>query len=366
MLANQSVNDILSRLLDRVPEDFDKREGNLIYTDLSSDSLEFKKIYDFLDFLSEQQSPLTADRNFLEGWAEPFNIIPRQPTYAILKASIVMNDGYELPIGSRFNQEMLSFIVLEKEADTIYSVQCEQAGETGNTAYGQILPVVNIPGLVSAHIVGLEIPGTELESDESLLNRFLEHFTQKAFGGNMADYRQKVLSIQGVGGVKCFRLFEGKELHVGVYIMDSQQKVPTKELIDLVQETLHPLIDGYEEAVIENSGDGIIPIGHIVHVLPVEEEIVNVHLHLDLSTLVSYDEIAEEVESTIENVINNTNKDWGIEKEVYVRIRDIENAVYAIEGVRECYDTEINGVMSNYTLGDINIAKLGQVTVDVE
>lgn len=57
-------------------------------------------------------------------------------------------------------------------------------------------------GLTHAELVELLIPGDDEEETEAFRQRVLDSFQSQAFGGNQADYREKVLAMDGVGAVK--------------------------------------------------------------------------------------------------------------------------------------------------------------------
>lgn len=364
MFEEETKTNIENRMLDRIDNTkFDTRPGSIIQTNTGSFAVELAKFYEWAKYLDEQISPLTADREHLEGWGKAFSITPLHATYAILKATIIMKEGYECPIGSRFSQENLNFTLITKDGDTEYSLQCEQAGEQGNSAYGRIVPILNIPGLESATITGTAIPGTDLESDESLRERFTENFQDKSYGWNIATYKQEIPKIQGVGGLKLVRYFQQKDWYVGVYIMDSTYQKASEELISLVQETLLPILPDYEEPTIQNSGDGEVAIGHVPIVMSALEETVDIKLHLEFEMGYSYGQLENTIREKIQKYLTEEcNKQWSEQEYLIVRTSGIENAILEIPGIIDIYDTEINGQKANLQLDPLEITKLGTIT----
>ena len=79
----------------------------------------------------------------------------------------------------------------------------------GNDVPGGLTPVEYVSGLQSASAKELLIPGTDEEETEAFRARYLASFVSQAFGGNAADYREKVGAIAGVGGVKVYRAWNG-------------------------------------------------------------------------------------------------------------------------------------------------------------
>lgn len=362
MYENETREAIESRSMARLDPKFDPRVGSVNQTHIASSAIELALLYQALDYIEQQISPIDADRAHLESWGRTFGITPLPATYAIHKAEIVMENG-RCPIGSRFMQDQLTFVVITDNGGNEYSLQCEVAGEVGNEAYGRIIPILNIPGLLSAEIKGLEIPGTDLEDDDSLEERFLDNFRNKAYGWNMAEYRQEIMKMQGVGGVKIERYFMEKDFYVGVYIMDSRYEKASEELIAYVQNLLLPILPEYSEPVIQNSGDGMVAIGHVPVVMSAEEVEINVTLHMEFSTRYSYEMLEEQIKEKIQTYLTDEcNKKWDDEDYLIVRTSGIENAIIDIEGVVDIYDTELNGERNNIKLEPLQITKLGTVS----
>ena len=51
------------------------------------------------------------------------------------------------------------------------------------------------------------IPGEDEEDTEVFRQRYMDSLNAQAFGGNRADYLEKVNAIPGVGGVKVYRVW---------------------------------------------------------------------------------------------------------------------------------------------------------------
>ena len=78
----------------------------------------------------------------------------------------------------------------------------------------------------------------------------------QSFGGNVADYKERVNAMNGVGGVKVYPVWNGGGT-VKLVIINSEFNVPSAELVGQVQTAVDP---------VQNSGRGvgIAPIGHVV------------------------------------------------------------------------------------------------------
>lgn len=146
-----TANRIEKRMLDRVKDEFDRREGSVIYDATAPASVEFAELYILADVILKQAFATTADREFLILRAAEFNIYPEPATQGEFEAQFNM----EVPIGSRFNYNEYNFVVTELIDDTEhkYKIKCEQYGRTPNATTGDITPIQGINGLTSAKIL---------------------------------------------------------------------------------------------------------------------------------------------------------------------------------------------------------------------
>ena len=211
-------------------------------------------MYVQLDNVLNETFADTASREFLIRRASERGISPEPATKAILKGEFNM----DIPIGSRFSLEKLNYASIERISTGVYRMECETPGTDGNRQLGKLIPIDYIEGLTTAELTELLVPGEDEESTESLRKRYFENLDSQAFGGNQADYKQKVSAIDGVGGVKVSPTFYGPGT-VQLIIKDSDMGAPSEELVEAVQQAVDPT----EQT---GKGVGLAPIGHKVTV----------------------------------------------------------------------------------------------------
>ena len=350
MYESITYESILQRMLDRVSNTIDKREGSIIYDALAPAAIELQNMYIELDVILNETFADTASRKYLIKRSIERGIEPYQATYAILKG--VFN--IDVKIGERFSLDELNYIVIEKITTGVYKVKCETAGIIGNSNFGALVPIEYIQGLSSASLTELLIPGEDEEATEDLRTRYFNSFNPAAFGGNIADYKEKVNAIQGVGGVKVYPIWNGGGT-VKLVIINSEFQKPTAELLDFVQTTVDP---------VQNQGEGVgtAPIGHIVTVLGVEEETVNINLNLTYQNGGSWDSVKIRVQDSIDAYITELNKIWSDSNYIIVRVSQIESRLLDIPEILDISNTLINNVAGNLNLGPNNIAVRGEVS----
>lgn len=128
----------------------------------------------------------------------------------------------------------------ERIAAGQYSMTAETAGVVGNEYVGTLFPIDYVPDLAAARLADILIPGEDEESDDALRARYFESLESQAFGGNIADYKNKVELLPGVGAVKVFPVWNGGGT-VKIVLVDSEWSVPSSELVEKVQEAIDPV-----------------------------------------------------------------------------------------------------------------------------
>lgn len=340
---NMTFDNILNNLLDRVPDSFDKREGSIIYDALAPAAVELANLYIELDNVLNETFADTASRYYLIKRAKERGLSPEQATYAILRAEFTPTD-LEIEIGARFNGDDLNYKVIEKIGDGVYKVQCETAGTVGNGYFGTIIPIDYIQGLETARIVSNLIPGEDEEETEAFRTRYLASLTSQAYGGNVADYKEKVNSLAGVGGCKVYRASEWNGGgSVKIVIINSEFEEPSNDLVDSIQNEIDPETNHGE-------GMGIAPIGHIVSVAGVNVDEVTISTTLEYATGYNWDSIKNQFYEVIDEYFSELNQGWANSDNIVVRISQIESRILEITGIVDISNTLINNQANNYTL----------------
>ena len=355
-----TYENILESMLKNVPSDVDKREGSVIFDTLSPAALELANAYIYLDIVLNNAFADTAEREYLILRAKERGLAPYEATKAVLKLEVTYTGTSEnVKPGDRFSLDGMTYVVTEQminETDsvittypfgeddpqdsdpgnTIYGqwrVECETPGKEGNTRFGDVLPLQSISELASAKITELLIPGEDTEGTEEFRERYFEAVNNEAFGGNRADYRQKVKSIDGVGQVKIYRTPKGGGT-VRVVITDSENKKPSTELVNQVKEILDP-----EEY--EGLGYGEAPVGHAVEVEGVSSVDVDVSVKWQTESNVTVDEGL--IIEAIENYFDEVNSKWDSRDHITIYAAQIIARILDIEGIVDVTSIFING-----------------------
>jgi len=397
MFENVTYEVILQRMLDRVSDKFDKREGSVIWDTHSPTAIEFQILYIELETILKEAYGDTASREFLVRRCMERGISPYPATHAVLKGVFVPSD---IDVsGQRFNIGDINYTVIGKIADGEYQVQCETAGADGNRYLGAMTPMDYIKGLQTAELTEILIPGEDEEGTENLRQRYFSSFEKKAFGGNVQDYLEKTNAIAGVGGTKVTRVWNGDispsdmipddsvkawyEEVIGtldnetahwlssVYMAAAGKKLTTGGtiLLTIIDSDLNPASEALIETVQEiidpeqNAGDGygLAPIGHVVTVKSAEGVEIKVRTGLVFDAGYGWDSLRELINVVISDYLIELRQKWAESPYLVVRISQIERRLLDIEGIIDIQGTAINGLDGNLVLDKYQIPVFGGV-----
>ena len=343
MYEDQTFEVILQRMLARVPDTMDKRESAPIYTALAPAAVELASMYFAFDCMLAETFGDTASREYLIRLCADRGITPEGATQAVLE----LYTDVEVAVGKRFTGGEHTYIVTASG-----QVTCEQTGAAGNEYTGDVLPVEYISGLTVAKITRVLIYGEDEESTESLRKRYFESFEERAFSGNVRDYRNKTLAIAGVGAVKVVRTWNGPG-SVKLVILDSVFGKATETLIESVQEEFDPGGDGM--------GDGLAPIGHVVTVTTVEEVEIQIATTITFDNGYALNDCQSLIEAALGEYLLSLRQDWENQNRLIVRIASIDAAIMNIKGVLDVTGTTINGAGQNMELTEYQLPVMGEV-----
>lgn len=376
-------------------ESLDTREGSMLWYGSAPASVEAENLYIQLGFILNETFGDTASRPYLIQRAAERGLSPK-PASAAVGRGVFGPAGVVVPVDTRFRLEGYYWRVTGQDEEG-YLLTCETAGADPNGYTGDLIPVEYVQGLETAQLTEIVIPGEDEENTEAFRARYLASFDMISFGGNVADYLEKVRAQPGVGGVKVYAAWNGNInpadfnvpegfdawfssleadeaikawlvavsttakdglLTVGgavrVIIQGADYKAPSAELIEQVQTALDPE---------QNHGEGLglAPIGHVVTVRGVEEVPVSVTAILEYDAEWSWEAIRSYVEAEVEAYLLELSKRWQDESGLIVRVAELTARILGLEGVRDVISLTLNGEAQNVTLTGNQIPAKGEV-----
>lgn len=356
MFENMTFENIMDRCLARVSSSVDKREGSIVYDAIAPAAAELAILYIELAYLMDRAFPDTETGEDLTKKCQERSVFRNDAKFAIRKGYFEKEDGSacEVEIGTRFSGGDINFTVIERVAAGQYRLTSETAGAVGNEYVGGLFPIDYVPDLAAARLADILIPGEDEESDDSLRARYFASLASQAFGGNIADYKDKVEQLQGVGAVKVIPVWNGGGT-VKVIIVNSEGGVPSADLVTSVQEAVDPVGTS-------GTGMGLAPIGHVVTVEGVTGTAISVSFTLTFDSGVTWASVQEAVKAAIQTYFDELIETWADTDGLVVRVSQIETKVLNVSGVIDITGTTINGGTANVTLASNAIPVLGVVT----
>lgn len=347
MFEHNTYEALLQEKLATVADSLDKREGSIIFDALAPNSLESAMIYVALDSILNETFADTASRDYLIRRCAERGIVPRAATAAIGIGSFNM----DVPIGSRYSCDKYNWVVTERIAEGDYYMTCETAGADPNGYAGQLIPIDYIDGLTAAELTAIAINGEDEEETEALRLRYLNSFSQQAYGFNRAQYVEVAESLPGVGSCKPYRAWNGPGT-VKLVITDSNNSPPTSSLIMAVQTAIDPT---------QNSGEGLglAPIDHEVTVVGATGRSINISTTLTFAPGWNLAECIPYIEEALDAYYKELNATWRDESQLFVRVSQIESRLLALDGILDLESTSLNGTGGNIALGADEVAVRG-------
>lgn len=363
IFEDQDYESILARMLNKISDNFDKREGSIIFDAHAPAAIELAIIYSYLDFILKNSFANTANRFWLIQRAKERGIEPYPPTRAL----VIGKFNQDVKLNKKFHVDGIYYKTTKflEEADGLfyYELTAEEPGESGNLKRGKLTPSETIRGLTISEIHKLAVLGQEEEDTEHFRDRYYETIKTNAYGGNIDDYRQKVTALEGVGQCKVIPVWQGGGT-VKLIITDSKNNFPTEELIKKVQEQIDPV-------PFKQKGLGIAPIGHLVTVVGAKKKEISLNLKLMLSRPKA--EVEADIRKTIEDYLEAQRKNWAeivrdnnkIYVENDIRLTKLMSLVLAIPGVVDYEDISFKDSLEKILiLKDEEIPYLGQIILE--
>lgn len=404
MFETKTYEALLASALARVSSGIDKREGSMVMNGVAPSMAELAQLYIGLDFVFTATYLATAPREYLIKRAADRNMSPYPASAAVFRAEF----NIEVPVGVRFSCEDLNFVVtarMDTSEDTAtglsHRVTCETSGAQANGYSGQLIPIEYVDGLTHAELVELLIPGDDEEDTEVFRQRVLDSYQSQTFGGNQADYIEKVKAMPGISAVKVHPVWNNdiapsslipdaavtawytrtlaglsepvaawltavytaavnKKLTVGgtvkLVLLASNNTAPSETLLEEVQTAVDPTRNAGE-------GLGLAPIGHVVTVTAVTVEEVDIALHLTYASGWNWEAVKSYVEAVLDAYFMELAQDWASSDFLTVRISHIESRILSecSDMITDIADTQINGKEENLVLGADSIPVRGDI-----
>lgn len=337
------------QMLSQVPDTFDKRDSAPLPTAISPAAYVLAGFYLTLNQVQQQAFVQTASGQSLDY----LGVLAGLTRYPASPAVRLGAFNTAVPMGARFStvngENSINFSVTAAESKANqYQLTAETPGTIGNEYTGPILPITNVPGLTSAQITDILVPGDDEETDDAFRQRIISALNNRPFGGNIADYQQNIMAIDGVGAVQVYPTWNGGGT-VKCSILGADYMPASSELVQNVQTAIDPPASGL--------GLGLAPIGAQVTIVAPAELTVNVSSTLTLAPGYSIEQVQPLVEASIEAYLLSVRQAWGnqmgsttVEYTADVYLSRVTAAIVGTTGVVNATNVQLNGSTADLIL----------------
>lgn len=349
MFEDQTKEELLQRMLAKVAEDVDKRQGSVIYDMLSPAAIEFALAYVNLDLVLQWGFADTSYGPFLELRVGEVGLFRKPATFAIGKVKMSGADGTVIPIGTIVTTD--EEVPLEFETTTagtisggfiIVDARCRTAGTIGNVAPG-LIKIVKGDLASSVGVVNEEVfyDGFDIETDADLLKRYQERTKLPYASGTAQDYKKWALEIPGISDCKVFPLWQGNRT-VKIVLISPNKRTPSANMITQA-------INHIEE---------MRPIDADVTIVGATEVQIDVDVKITLTSTGTLEKAIQEAQAEITKYLSLL-----AFVDTVVRIARIGDNILNCPSILDYQDLKINLQTGNIQVTDEQIPVLGRLTI---
>ena len=272
-LENHSTEDNHRRMRSIIPADIDMSEGGHAWNTTRPTALIVAEICEFiLPEVIKLIFPQWSYGEFLDHHAQDRRLFRKEANAAFGQITITGDENTIIPAGSLFStaavngQRSVSYVTLYDvkipgSRTVTVDVQCTQTGIIGNTSANTVV-------LLSSNLFGIEeitnleaiTGGTEVETDESLIQRIMDYDRSMGdnYVGSAGDYKRWAESVDGVGNATVISAQDTSGL-VTIIITDANGAPATEQLCtEVYNHIMRP----------DNMYEALVPVNALLSVEP--------------------------------------------------------------------------------------------------
>ncbi len=355
MFSNETYENIKSRILERIQDKIDTREGSFTNDMVSPVSVELAKTYMDMNIILDIVFLKTTANEFLDRKTSDMGVYRKEGTRAIGTVKFYGSDRSIVPLGTILTTENgLKFETLGEvelsNGEATVDVEALEIGSESNLLVGVDLYLDEDLDNINYIKVYTEFKcGTDEESDEDLKERYIDYIRKNFTSGNPAHYVMWTKEVEGVGDCKVYPLWDKDNGQNGngsvkVVVCDSNMVGASSELTTKVFNH------------IENNR----PIGATVTVISAIEKSINISANIVLAAGYSVDEVKETFNINLKNYLKSISF-----KDTYVSVARLGNLLLDTDGVIDYTNFKVNNGTINIPLEDDEVPISGTILLEV-
>ena len=348
-----SANEVLTALLDAMPDSYQKTIGFPTYDLLAAASLRLAETDAVIEDAREALDPENLTGGELDRYIYPRSGIARKAaTFAsgvlTVKGTGTVEQGTLFESGGGIQFYATETVAIEGEGTV--PVTCTVDGTAGNLPAHSVTQMpVTVQGIASCDNPEPIGGGYAEESDSEYYARYLVVLRTPATSGNVYHYVQWALEVAGVGHVKVFPRVQGVNT-VDVVIADNAGQPASPALVKSVQDYIDPDSEG--------AGRGQAPIGAQCFVTAATGKAITINCTVSKSDTAEADSVTAAVKAAVAAYLART-----VFVQDYVSYAQIAAAILSADGVVDFEGLAVGGGTSNIAVGERECPVLGEVTI---
>lgn len=363
--SDQTFSAIQARMLGRLPDGSDIREGSTYWDIYASFAIEIANAYNAIDEATKLSILAESVGVFLDLKAIEYGLFREPASKAEVELTFTSTQALTIPAGTRVSNAVITgqpIIEFETDEDLTFVTAGDATigatavveGTSGNLAVATLTEIVSsINGVTGVTNSNASSGGRDRETDDEFKSRAIRRAQQPSRGGNIGDYlkwaREGSRLVQKVG---VFPLHSGNGT-VKVAVLGDDNVDLSTSVIQEIQNYIDPT---------GGLGEGTAPVGASVTVANATKIVINVVVTITSLSGYTSSVVQAAVVESVKEYIN------GLEIGNSLMYFDLGTAISLTQGVRSFTSYSIQkgsetAVMEDIVLRKDEKAVAGSVTV---
>lgn len=345
MYENQTEEVIRQRMLDRISDDIDKREGSVAYDMIAPKAAELAMAYMELDNAINLGFASTTYGEFLDRKAAEVGVVRSGATKAT--GLIILSgptNGVVIPTGTTVYTEsnirfLTDYSVTITNGTASVNVTAEEGGLAGNVPANSIT-FTEVDSVI-ANNPNPTVGGSNIQTDESLLEEYLTRVRKPVVSGNDQHYRQWAKEVSGIGDAKVISLWNGNGTVKVILVGTDKKPVSAPKVTE-----------------VNNYINSQRPVGATVTTQSAVAKTITVSATLTLGPTYTLGIVTPTIVAQIEQYFRDASFN-----DLDIKYTKIGTIILGVEGVLDYANLKINNLTTNILLGENETPVLGTVTL---
>lgn len=214
MFEDMTPEKIRRRILDRLKTDLQTREGSFTNDIVAAAAEEISEVYHALDALLPAFYVDETSGPYIDKQAGTVGISRKAGAAAFCEIAFTGADGASIPTGAPYYTASGLAFYLEsavsiRDGTGTGTLRSAGVGSAYNIAAGEIVTALRNASGVTGFVNAAADGGADPETDEALLERYLERMRRPATSGNPWHYQRWAKEVEGVGAARIVSKWAG-------------------------------------------------------------------------------------------------------------------------------------------------------------